>query len=376
MLLIVVILMACRNGGGSGNDSKPDPDDAVLELAISFPAVGDVEQRDFSAEKLADLSVRRVRLSASWDRIEPEPGEFDWGVEDNHMIWAHENDLEILLTVTARAPDWACPPDTRGERGGCVPEDIADFERFVGILADRLVGFDETLERGLPVARVQFGNEWDEADVGFYPGSAEEYTTQLNIVHDEITSAFPDMPIVVGGLLGGSMRSIAICEAGSDHFGEYDPADRDAFCTSTLYLEKRDRVNHVFSFGRYSMVDQHLYFDPENWKVYVDTLRDHGLPSDRRSLPILVSEFGGPNAKIESRDDDYHADRVEDYLEALITTDVSEAYFFKLIEGSEWNEKDQQSSYADSGLIEKDTREPKPAYEVFKDYARRLNLAH
>ena len=191
--------------------------------------------------------------------------------------------------------------------------------------------------------------------------------TQLNIVHDTVKATFPDMPVVVGGILSHSMKNIAICN-GSKHFGEPDPTQLERFCNSPQYLDHVERLEEVLSQGRYDVVDQHLYFDEENWGVYIDTLRTVVLPPSRRDTPIIVTEFGGPDAKTDSRDDEYHARKLADYLEALESAGVTFAYYFTLVEPPEDNGFGDQSSYAESGLIARDTGNPKPAYAVFKDY--------
>ncbi len=146
---------------------------------------------------------------------------------------------------------------------------------------------------------------------------------------------------------------------------------RDAYCKGSAFAAKMERLTHVFHYGRYDMVDQHLYFDPKNWNVYLDALRTHVLPRAKRDIPIVLTEFGGPDAKSESRDDDHHTERVEVYLSTLMALDVTEIYYFKLVEPEELNEFGTPSAYAESGLISRETHRPKPAYYVVKKYAAR-----
>lgn len=344
--------------------------ESALKLGMAYPPAKDRRQRAFAAKHLKNLHVNLVRLSTTWKRDEPRQGKFNWKLLNGHLRWAHENHFSLLLTISAKGPVWACDPNKIGIRGGCVPSDMRDFENYVQALVSHL-HMVQSLINTLPISKIQFGNEWDNPDVGFYPGTAQEYTEQLNIVYEEVKGVFPNIPVLPGGLLSHNMRSIAICN-GSKHFGDPPPGGLARFCHNPKHLEKIKRLEYVFGFGKYDMVDQHLYFDPENWKVYLDTLRNYVLPPWNNRLPIIVSEFGGPNAKHAPRHDHYHARQVDAYIQALLTTDVTEAYYFKLVEPAERNETGGQSSYAESGLIDK-TPSLKPAYDVYRDYAKHLN---
>ncbi len=356
---------------GSDEQEAPlPPRISGLKLGIANPPARDRRQRKFAALHLKRLNVKLARLSVNWKWHEPIRGEFNWQLLNGHLRWAHENNFSLLLNISAEGPEWACDPNKIGKRGGCVPSDIRDFEKFVEALVNHLQKIKSRIHT-LPVSKVQFGNEWDDPEVGFYPGTPQEYTEQLNIVYEQVKKAFPNMPVLTGGLLSHNMQSIAICN-GSDHFGNPPQDVLARFCHSPKYLDKVERLAYVFGFGKYDMVDQHLYFDPENWKVYIDTLRKDVLPSWSSRFPIIVSEFGGPNAKKEPRNDAYHAHKVEAYIQALLTTDVAEAYYYKLVEPAEINEFGEPSAYAESGLIDK-TASQKPAYDVYKNYSRRLN---
>lgn len=55
---------------------------------------------------LDDLSVRRVRLSANWPDVEPQPGTFDFRDLDWMMDEANTRGASVLLAVGRRLPRW------------------------------------------------------------------------------------------------------------------------------------------------------------------------------------------------------------------------------------------------------------------------------
>ncbi len=55
---------------------------------------------------LDDLGVRRLRLAAYWDEIEPSPGKFVWDELDWQIKEANKRQASIILAVGARLPRW------------------------------------------------------------------------------------------------------------------------------------------------------------------------------------------------------------------------------------------------------------------------------
>lgn len=53
-----------------------------------------------------ELGVKKVRLAAHWDMIEPEDGTFNFEEIDYQVKKARESDVEVLLAVGKRLPRW------------------------------------------------------------------------------------------------------------------------------------------------------------------------------------------------------------------------------------------------------------------------------
>lgn len=55
---------------------------------------------------LDDLGVRRLRLAAYWDQLEPEPGDYEWEALDWQMDEAEKRGAHVLLAVGRKLPRW------------------------------------------------------------------------------------------------------------------------------------------------------------------------------------------------------------------------------------------------------------------------------
>ncbi len=55
---------------------------------------------------LDDLGVKKLRLSAYWDEIEPESGYYRWDYLDWEIAEAEKRNVEVILAVGGRLPRW------------------------------------------------------------------------------------------------------------------------------------------------------------------------------------------------------------------------------------------------------------------------------
>lgn len=323
------------------------------EIGFSFPPVGNAAARDFTQQHFDELGVRLLRFSAHWRYIEPQPGEYRWETMDERMAWVAENDYALLLTIEALGPEWACQPAPVSEHS-CLYSDEAAFREFVTQLITRYSG---------QIAKIQYGNEWDDSNAMFI-GSAQDYVRYNNLVYDVVQQVAPQIDVVLGGLSKGALQRIAGCDGRLDSYRDYrgnvlSGAQLDERCQTAWVQEQLSRIGVVMREAHYDIVDLHMYDDPENWPVYYEAI------ASRLDVPILVSEFGGPHPRFEPLDDAYHAERVQAYLEAITALPIIEAYYFRLTVSD-------TTLHGPGGLIRTDaetrTVEPRPGYEVFRDF--------
>ncbi len=65
-----------------------------------------LEWKDVYDAILDDLNVKKIRLAAHWDLVEPENGEYSFSEMDYQVNKATQNDVEIILAVGKRLPRW------------------------------------------------------------------------------------------------------------------------------------------------------------------------------------------------------------------------------------------------------------------------------
>ena len=65
-----------------------------------------LEPREVFVSILDDLKVRRLRLAAYWDEVEPKKDAYDWEFLDWMINEAAKRDTEIILAIGGRLPRW------------------------------------------------------------------------------------------------------------------------------------------------------------------------------------------------------------------------------------------------------------------------------
>jgi beta-glucosidase len=92
-------------------------------------------QEDFALAK--QLHLNAFRFGIEWSRIEPEPGVFDEAAIEHYQRYIaalKEQDLEPFLNIW----HWTMPTWFTNKGGFAKKENLADFDRFVEVVATRL----------------------------------------------------------------------------------------------------------------------------------------------------------------------------------------------------------------------------------------------
>ncbi len=85
---------------------KVDPPGYGVTFSEPYAAYLGLDWKAVYTEMLDDLGVRRVRLSAYWDDVEPKAGQFDFADLDWQVAEAKKRDASVLLAVGIRLPRW------------------------------------------------------------------------------------------------------------------------------------------------------------------------------------------------------------------------------------------------------------------------------
>ena len=342
----LAILLSC----GKADQQPPARDYSLnyLTLGIAFPPVASSDQRDFTAPLLAELNVKQIRIAESWAAREPTPGNFNWQPLDERLNWAFENNIRVLLTIQSDGPDWACSPVQNDK--SCVYNDNAAFKNYAELLMQRYAG---------KIDRIQFGNEWQSSF--WYAGNAQQFTEASNVVYQAIQAYAPGTRMVLGGFTAISLRFLAGCNGQVTSFYDdegifYDSSTLADMCQAQEILDVFDRITYVLNNALYDEIDIHLYDDVENWGAYYSNFKD------MVQKPIIVSEFGGPNMNYEPYTEDYQAERLYAYIKTLDSLQIEEAYYFKLVDGTD------NPAHARSSLIRSSDLGKKPGFTVFKEF--------
>lgn len=102
-LLITVIVLGALLAWPSFNVPRQ-----VYGVSFSAPQadwVGPSWRETYDA-LLDDLGVKRLRLSAYWDQVEPEEGKYDWRDLDYQLDRAAEKGATVILAVGRKLPRW------------------------------------------------------------------------------------------------------------------------------------------------------------------------------------------------------------------------------------------------------------------------------
>lgn len=146
-----------------------------------------------------DAGAGGNRWELRWDRIEPRPGEYDWG-EADRVVAANQAAGLPLLAILIGTPTWAgggsaSAPPVGLDAAPILPDGRLDAANpwglFVHALAERYRG---------RVAAYEIWNEPNRPD--FWSGTAEQYYRLLATAMAAIRHADPNAKVVLGGLDG------------------------------------------------------------------------------------------------------------------------------------------------------------------------------
>ena len=134
------------------------------------------------------LGFHWVKLQMPWKEVEPEPGNYQWGMWDD-VIGAYAGaGIKVLLSIP-KAPRWARPPNSDMSVEG-PPADPNTFANFLSQVASRYNG------------KVQAIEVWNEQNLWYEGGGApmppDQYVAMLRAAYQAIKAVNPGMIVVSG----------------------------------------------------------------------------------------------------------------------------------------------------------------------------------
>ena len=169
--------------------NSPFAIDAFLSWRFNNP--DDVKT---ACDLIKKIGVYLVRDRMSWNQVEKEKGNFDFGRYDKNATIQSECGLEILQVFHDTAI-WASSKkdDTENVKQKYPPEDLRDVYNFFHKTASVFKG------------RVDYYEIWNEFDIPvFFLGKAEEYTAILKTAYLAIKDADSSAEVLFGSTTFGS----------------------------------------------------------------------------------------------------------------------------------------------------------------------------
>jgi len=337
LVAVVVSVLAALAFAGTAPAAIPG---VVSDLTWGISS----SDQDRTVAAIHDLGARWTRISIQWQAWESSPGVYDpWEVErtDRAVALCRAHGIHLLVDVY-NAPGWAA--GTSGASEGNVPEDTADFARFMRYVVARYQG------------RVDAYEIWNEPDSQRFwsPGpNAAAYTRLLESGYDAVKSVDPNALVVSGGL-------------------SWDYGRPNSFL-SQMYAAGAKGSFDVL--GIHDYPDESIATGLSTWPNGFSGARADEV-SHGDSKPIWITEFGLNTAADASG---WQPGVTPESQAALVTRAFTltapdpwvQVLFYYNLRNDWWSHDDPSSMEAQFGLMTTNFAK-KPAYYAFQRYAQEL----
>ncbi|MFQ6092734.1 MAG: hypothetical protein ACE5OR_08650 [bacterium] len=227
----------------------------VLSTSPFGVAFGSVYRGEAFMDFINELGAKGTKIYVSWRQVEPQRGEYDWGVVDTFLSQLGPNSESLIAIWTSSS--WGTKPRRR-IRGGAPPQNMEAYYDFIFNLVRHCQG------------KIKYWqNDCEPNSPMFWEGTKEEFVSTLKVFHKAVKKADPRAEVIVGGHSGA--------------FSDRGTPDNQKF------------FDYVFEKGRdsFDLFDIRLYGDPYTIPYRVDWFRNRMLKFDCQK-PIVCTEYGGP----------------------------------------------------------------------------------
>lgn len=308
---------------------QPPPLDAriCLDAGMSWGPAADADRLDTACYVCAVAGLRQLRDRLSWSGVEREEGHYEWGqyalaaqAQARHGITVYQ--------IIHDCPGWALVPTADGQpHWNMPPRDPIYVYRFVNRLVKDLG------------AQVRYFEVWNEPNIGFFNGRAEDYAAILKAAYLGAKDADANFGILIGSAAGtpGPFYD----QVYENNAGEY-----------------------------FDIYNQHWYGAPEALFDFLGSVREqlaaHGLSKPMWMTEMGMRAFPGPDgsyAVVEREQASYLARAYA----CGFAAGIARFHYFYLQEFLE-------GSVSLWGIV-RDDLTPKPAYAALAALIRQLGAA-
>lgn len=138
------------------------------------------------------MGFRWIKVQVNWKEMEPEKGQFTqaWTTVRENVFYAGQRGFKMLLSIV-NAPDWARPPDARGQQNG-PPANPQDYADFVGLVLD---SWDKPYINAIELwNEPNLNREWTGA-----PKDGATYKQYFDAAYNAIRARSADIIVVTAG---------------------------------------------------------------------------------------------------------------------------------------------------------------------------------
>ncbi|SEO75290.1 hypothetical protein [Trujillonella endophytica] len=281
--------------GRPGDEARVATAAAGLHTTMGFnlhSAGQSAGRRAAYVQQAADAGAGTVRETVGWADVEGVEGRYLWAFTDERMRLTAGRGISMLMTV-AYSPRWAssCPYDLRFSK--CGPADVAEYARFVSVLAERYgqggrFWAENPSLRYVPLAGVEIWNEPNLATYWKNP-DGRRYAALVTAAHRAVERVDPTLTVIAGATASGTTaagRMINPVEFLQQMYSAGAGGSFDAFS------------HHPYRFWRSATAEQILAVHPDSgWSQMGETrtsLRSVMVANGDGGKKIWATEVGAP----------------------------------------------------------------------------------
>lgn len=340
-------LLSAEARGSEGNSSVALPVLTSSGKASPFGLMG-LARPEEAMPYIKDLGFGWLRLAqVDWDRFEPTPGEYRWGMGDRFSALVKKEIPRVQLLCTIRAVNpWAVPQENNSEmlsRAAGKPENLKDYYRFVYQLVKHFSS---------DINYWQIENEMETLPM--WKDDAGAYLELLKTGYRAAKDANPSCVILLGGFIDRTINM---------HLGKVNPSEEVVGDWSPLTQKQRLERSAKFAqtvldkgSAYFDIVDLHAYGPYTEIPELVQWLKN-AMKRNGYQKPIWATEISGPT---ENYSEQRQAEEAVKRTILALSEGVEKVFWFSLFDADT-----KQERFRKLGLTTKDLRK-KPAYFTYR----------